>query len=71
MESLERKEKAGEGMNEFVDRYIYLYFNKSITKCVANAIQTSRLRLFLGDYCTGLQTRLADAINSFIGEKLC
>ena len=46
MESLERKEEAGESMNEFVDRYINLYFNKSITKCVADAIQTSRL--FLG-----------------------
>ena len=69
MESLERKEEAGEGMNEFIVKYINLYFNKSITKCVANAIQTSRL--FLGDYCTGLQTRLADAINLFIGEKLC
>ncbi len=42
MESLERKEEAGEDMNEFVDKYIKLYFNKSITKCVANAIQTSR-----------------------------
>ena len=45
MESLERKEEAGEGMNEFVDRYINLYFNKSITKCVADAIQISRLFL--------------------------
>ena len=53
MESLERKEEAGEGMNEFVDRYINLYFNKSITKCVADAIQTSRL--FLGEGLKGLQ----------------
>ena len=43
MESLERKEEAGEGMNEFIVKYINLYYNKSITKCVANAIQTSRL----------------------------
>ena len=28
-------------------KYINLYLNKSITKCVANAIQTSRL--FLGE----------------------
>ena len=30
-----------------IQRYIDLYYNKSITKCVANAIQTSRL--FLGE----------------------
>jgi hypothetical protein len=30
----------------FIQKYINLYYNKSITKCVANAIQTSRL--FLG-----------------------
>ncbi len=29
----------------FIQKYINLYFNKSITKCVANAIQTSRLFL--------------------------
>lgn len=50
MESLERKEKAGESMNGFVNRYINLYFNKNITKCVANAIQTIRLfmKLLIG-----------------------
>jgi hypothetical protein len=52
-----------------IQKYIDLYFNKILQKRVANAIQTSRL--FSGDYCTGLQTRLADAINLFIGEKLC
>ncbi len=32
--------------DDIVVKYIKLYFNNTITKCVANAIQTSRL--FLG-----------------------
>ena len=63
MESLERKEKAGEGMNEFVDRYIYLYFNKSITKCVADVIQISRL--FLGENNKARSCLLAGAMQSW------
>lgn len=35
-------------MNQYVDMYINIYYNKSITKCVADAIQTSRL--FLSRY---------------------
>ena len=40
-----KKEEAGEGMSVFIQKYINLYYNKSITKCVANAIQISRLFL--------------------------
>ena len=32
-----------------VVKYIKLYFNNTITKCVANAIKTSRLFLDVGD----------------------
>ena len=63
MESLERKEEAGESMNEFVDRYINLYLDKIITKCVANAIQTSRL--FLGGGSKSRTYLLADAMQSW------
>ncbi len=63
MESLERKEEAGESMNEFVDRYINLYLDKSITKCVANAIQTSRL--FLGVNDKARSCLLADAVQNW------
>ncbi len=32
-------------MMDFLDKYINLYYDKSIAKCVANAIQISRLFL--------------------------
>jgi hypothetical protein len=32
MESLERKEEAGESMNEFIVKYINLYLNNNDTK---------------------------------------
>jgi hypothetical protein len=46
-------------------KYIRLYFSNTITKCVANAIQTSRL--FLGDGGKDLQCYLllADAGNNY------
>ena len=43
-----------------VVKYIRLYFNNTITKCVANAIQTSRL--FLGMNDKARSCLLADAI---------
>ena len=50
MESLERKEEAGEGMNEFVVKYIILYNNNMITKATLwLKRQTNSCRLFLGD----------------------
>ncbi len=43
-----------------VVKYIKLYFNNTITKCVANAIQTSRL--FLGGGSKARTYLLADAM---------
>ena len=46
-----------------VVKYIKLYFNNTITKCVANAIQTSRL--FLGGGSKSRTYLLADAMQSW------
>ena len=43
-----------------IQKYINLYLNKIITKCVANAIQTSRL--FLGEGSKVRTYLLADAM---------
>ena len=48
-----KKEEAGESMSIFIQKYINLYYNKILQKCVADAIQTSRL--FLGEGLKGLQ----------------
>ncbi|OJI07186.1 MAG: hypothetical protein BK997_03805 [Candidatus Micrarchaeum sp. ARMAN-1] len=44
-----------------VARYIELYINNSITKCVADAIQISKL--FLGEGSKERSCLLADALN--------
>jgi hypothetical protein len=46
-----------------VVKYIRLYFSNTITKCVANAIQTSRL--FLGGGSKSRTYLLADAMQSW------
>ena len=45
--------------DDIVVKYIKLYFNNTITKCVADAIQTSRL--FLG----GMGLQVAGAIQDW------
>ena len=60
MEGLAGKEKAGESMNGFIQKYINLYYNKGITKCVADAIQKSRL--FLGEGSKARMYLLAYAV---------
>ena len=45
---------------DIVVKYIRLYFNNTITKCVANAIQISRL--FLGEGSKVRTYFLADAL---------
>ena len=47
--------------NYLVARYIKLYCNNIIAKCVANALQKSRL--FLGVYSNKLRNLLAYALN--------
>ena len=47
----------------FVQKYINSYYNKSITKCVADAIQTSRL--FLGNNSKARNRLLAEAVQSW------
>jgi len=42
-----------------VVKYIRLYFNNTITKCVANALQISKL--FIGEGRKGIMYLLADA----------
>jgi len=46
-----------------IQKYINLYLNKIITKCVANAIQTSRL--FLGENNKARSCLLAGAMQSW------
>ena len=46
-----------------VVKYIILYFNNTITKCVANAIQISRL--FLGEGSKVRTYLLADAMQDW------
>ena len=46
--------------DDIVVKYIKLYFNNTITKCVANAIQTSRL--FLGGGSKARSCLLAEAV---------
>ena len=48
---------------DIVVKYIKLYFNNTITNCVANAIQTSRL--FLGGGSKSRTYLLADAMQSW------
>jgi len=48
---------------KMIQKYINLYFNKSITKCVANAIQTSRF--FLGVNDKARSCLLADAVQNW------
>ena len=45
MESLERKEEAGESMNEFIIKYKRVYFNNTITKCAWQRYTNSQLFL--------------------------
>ncbi len=47
----------------FVQKYINSYYNKSITKCVADAIQISRL--FLGVNDKARSCLLADAVQNW------
>ena len=48
---------------DIVVKYIRLYFNNTITKCVANAIQISRL--FLGVSDKARSCLLAQAVQSW------
>ena len=47
----------------FIQKYINLYYNKSITKCAANAIQIGRL--FLGEGSKVRMYLLADAMQGW------
>ena len=48
---------------DIVLKYIKLYFNNTITKCVANAIQTSLL--FLGENDKARSCLLAQTVQSW------
>ena len=48
---------------KMIQKYINLYFNKSITKCVADVIQISRL--FLGENNKARSCLLAGAMQSW------
>ena len=48
---------------DIVVKYIKLYFNNTITKCVANAIQISRL--FLGEGSKARSCLLAKAVQNW------
>lgn len=55
-----KKEEVGEGMSIFILKYINLYYNKILQKCVADAIQIGRL--FLGEGSKLRTCLLADAV---------
>ena len=48
----------------FIQKYINLYYNKGIAKCVANAIQTSRLFLGVSNKVKSSSLAMALSINN-------
>ena len=61
---MERKEEAGESMSVFIQKYINLYYNKILQKCVANAIQISRLFLGVGSKVKSSLLAMALSVNN-------